>query len=37
MQRNNNSLYEESALTKFQRRAMDEGRKIYPFSLKKIS
>lgn len=35
--RNNSSLYEASALTKFQRRAMDEGRKIYPFSLKKIS
>ena len=31
------SLYEASSLTKFQRRAMDEGRKIYPFSLKKIS
>lgn len=35
--RNNFSLYETSELTKFQRRAMDEGRKIYPFSLKKIS
>lgn len=35
--RNNFSLYEASELTKFQRRAMDEGRKIYPFSLKKIS
>ena len=35
--RNNSSAYEASALTKFQRRAMDEGRKIYPFSLKKIS
>ena len=36
-QRNDRSLYEASSLTKFQRRAMDEGRKIYPFSLKKIS
>jgi tRNA (guanine-N7-)-methyltransferase len=36
-QRNDSSLYEASSLTKFQRRAMDEGRKIYPFSLKKIS
>ena len=36
-ERNNNSSYEKSALTKFQRRAMDEGRKIYPFSFKKIS
>ena len=36
-QRNDSSLYETSSLTKFQRRAMDEGRKIYPFSLKKIS
>jgi tRNA (guanine-N7-)-methyltransferase len=36
-QRNDSSLYEASSLTKFQRRAMNEGRKIYPFSLKKIS
>ena len=36
-QRNDSSLYEASPLTKFQRRAMNEGRKIYPFSLKKIS
>ena len=36
-QRNDRSLYEASSLTKFQRRAMNEGRKIYPFSLKKIS
>ncbi|MDC0990502.1 tRNA (guanine-N7)-methyltransferase [Gammaproteobacteria bacterium] len=36
-QRNDSSLYEASSLTKFQRRAIDEGRKIYPFSLKKIS
>ena len=35
--RNNNSLYEASVTTKFQRRAMDEGRKIYPFLLKKLA
>ena len=30
------SHYENITLTKFQQRAVDEGRKIYPFSLKKI-
>ncbi|NCW38591.1 MAG: tRNA (guanine-N7)-methyltransferase, partial [Proteobacteria bacterium] len=27
--------YENIMLTKFQQRAVEEGRKIYPFSLKK--
>ena len=31
----NSSPYENIALTKFQQRAIEEGRKIYPFSLKK--
>ena len=31
------SSYENLKLTKFQQRAIEEGRKIYPFSLKKIS
>ena len=31
------SSYEHLKLTKFQQRAIEEGRKIYPFSLKKIS
>lgn len=31
------SLYEHLKLTKFQKRAIEEGRKIYSFSLKKIS
>ena len=31
--RTDKSRYENSALTKFQRRALHEGRKIYPFSL----
>ena len=31
------SPYEYLKLTKFQQRAIEEGRKIYPFSLKKIS
>ena len=29
------SPYENIMLTKFQQRAVEEGRKIYPFSLKK--
>jgi tRNA G46 methylase TrmB len=29
------SPYENIKLTKFQQRAVEEGRKIYPFSLKK--
>jgi tRNA G46 methylase TrmB len=29
------SPYENTMLTKFQQRAVEEGRKIYPFSLKK--
>ena len=33
----NSSPYEYLKLTKFQQRAIEEGRKIYPFSLKKIS
>ena len=35
--RNTKSKYELSGHTKFQRRAIGEGRKIYPFSLRKIS
>lgn len=31
----NSSPYENIALTKFQQRAIEEGRKIYPFSLQK--
>jgi tRNA (guanine-N7-)-methyltransferase len=31
------SIYKEADLTKFQQRAVREGRKIYPFSLKKVS
>ena len=31
----NSSPYENITLTKFQQRAIEEGRKIYPFSLKK--
>ena len=31
------SIYKEGDLTKFQQRAMREGRKIYPFPLKKVS
>ena len=31
------SIYEKSELTKFQKRAMEEGRKIYTFTLKKVS
>jgi tRNA (guanine-N7-)-methyltransferase len=31
------SIYKEADLTKFQQRAVKEGRKIYPFSLKKVS
>ena len=30
------SIYEKSQLTKFQKRAIEEGRKIYTFSLKKL-
>jgi len=32
-----NSIYKEADLTKFQQRALTEGRKIYPFPLQKIS
>jgi len=32
-----NSIYKEADLTKFQQRAVKEGRKIYPFPLQKIS
>ena len=35
--RKDSSPYEKSDLTKFQERAMKEGRKIYPFNLKKTS
>ena len=35
--RNTKSNYELSSHTKFQRRAIEEGRKIYSFSLRKIS
>ena len=35
--RNTKSKYELSSHTKFQRRAIEEGRKIYSFSLRKIS
>lgn len=31
------SIYKEADLTKFQQRAVREGRKIYPFPLKKVS
>ena len=31
------SIYKEASLTKFQQRAVKEGRKIYPFPLKKVS
>ena len=31
------SIYQEASLTKFQQRAVKEGRKIYPFPLKKVS
>ena len=31
------SIYKEADLTKFQQRAVREGRKIYPFTLKKVS
>ena len=31
------SIYKEADLTKFQERAVREGRKIYPFPLKKVS
>lgn len=31
------SIYQEADLTKFQQRAVTEGRKIYPFPLKKVS
>ena len=31
------SIYKEADLTKFQQRAITEGRKIYPFPLKKVS
>ena len=31
------SIYMEASLTKFQQRAVKEGRKIYPFPLKKVS
>ena len=31
------SRYKEASLTKFQQRAVKEGRKIYPFPLKKVS
>ncbi|MDC0405631.1 tRNA (guanosine(46)-N7)-methyltransferase TrmB [Gammaproteobacteria bacterium] len=31
------SIYQEADLTKFQQRAVSEGRKIYPFPLKKVS
>ena len=31
------SIYMEARLTKFQQRAVKEGRKIYPFPLKKVS
>tara|TARA_Y100000389_G_scaffold130031_1_gene127447 strand:- start:244 stop:894 length:651 start_codon:yes stop_codon:yes gene_type:complete len=31
------SIYKEAGLTKFQKRAVIEGRKIYPFSLKKLA
>jgi tRNA G46 methylase TrmB len=33
----NSSPYEYLKLTKFQQRAIEEGRKIYPFSLKKVN
>ena len=35
--RKDSSPYEKSDLTKFQERAVKEGRKIYPFNLKKTS
>ena len=31
------SSYEKLELTKFQKRAVEEGRKIYTFTLKKVS
>ena len=31
------SIYQEADLTKFQQRAVTEGRKIYPFPLKKVN
>jgi tRNA G46 methylase TrmB len=31
------SMYKEASLTKFQQRAVKEGRKIYSFPLKKVS
>ena len=36
-ERLDSSIYEESDLTKFQKRAMQEDRNIYSFSLKKLS